>query len=191
MPNCTSPAANKFLDATRALVDELANITTTRDGKEEMIRCEEVFRQMCWVAERYWPVVDENGAAVGSSMQSGMPNARPIPMNRNPVHPNMAAQNMHGPGINMHGNAVNGNMAGAPPNPNMHGHVSSNMNNNVNANVNANAGSSNTNNRNCSTSSGPINAGVRKDSTSLSDNRTKQNMLQRDSMDSSSRESSP
>ncbi|USP76213.1 uncharacterized protein yc1106_03487 [Curvularia clavata] len=187
MPNCTSPAANKFLDATRALVDELANITTTRDGKEEMIRCEELFRQICWVAERYWPAVDENGATMGSNMQSGIPNPRPMPMNRNPVHPNMAAQNMHGPGINMHGNAVNSNMTGPLPNPNMHGHVSSNINNNPNAN----AGTSNAQNQNYPSQSGPINAGVRKDSTSLSDNRTKQNMLQRGSMDSSSQESSP
>lgn len=61
IPNWTSPAFNKFVDATRALVDELANITTTRDGKEEMQRCEEIFRQICWLEERFWPDVDGMG----------------------------------------------------------------------------------------------------------------------------------
>ncbi|KAF2006349.1 heme oxygenase-like protein [Amniculicola lignicola CBS 123094] len=61
IPNWTSPAFSKFVDATRALVDELANTTTTRDGKEEMVRCEEVFRQICWLVERFWPDVDGMG----------------------------------------------------------------------------------------------------------------------------------
>jgi hypothetical protein len=61
IPNWTSPAFHKFVDATRALVDELANITTTRDGKEEMTRCEEIFRQICWLEERLWPEVDGMG----------------------------------------------------------------------------------------------------------------------------------
>ncbi|CAI6334875.1 unnamed protein product [Periconia digitata] len=61
IPNWTSPAFNKFVDANRALVDELANITTTRDGKEEMTRCEEIFRQICWLEERFWPDVDGMG----------------------------------------------------------------------------------------------------------------------------------
>lgn len=61
IPNWTSPAFSKFVDATRALVDELANITTTRDGKEEMSRCEEIFRQICWLEERFWPDVDGMG----------------------------------------------------------------------------------------------------------------------------------
>ncbi|KAF2124478.1 heme oxygenase-like protein [Dothidotthia symphoricarpi CBS 119687] len=61
IPNWTSPAFSKFVDATRALVDELANITTTRDGKEEMVRCEEIFRQICWLEERFWPEVDGMG----------------------------------------------------------------------------------------------------------------------------------
>ncbi|KAL6702786.1 hypothetical protein ACN47E_000922 [Coniothyrium glycines] len=93
IPNWTSPAFNKFIDATRALVDELANTTTTRDGKEEMQRCEEIFRQICWLGERFWPDVDgmgeqdesarlgpaslramdnlNNNSALGNAMQSG------------------------------------------------------------------------------------------------------------------------
>jgi len=61
IPNWTSPAFSKFVDATRALVDELANITTAHDGKEEMLRCEEIFRQICWLEERFWPDVDGMG----------------------------------------------------------------------------------------------------------------------------------
>jgi hypothetical protein len=70
IPNWTSPAFYKFIDATRALVDELANITTTRDGKEEMIRCEEIFRQICWLEERFWPEVDGMGEE-GETAQLG------------------------------------------------------------------------------------------------------------------------
>ncbi|KAF2261389.1 heme oxygenase-like protein [Lojkania enalia] len=61
IPNWTSPAFSKFVDACRALVDELANTTTTRDGKEEMQRCEEIFRQICYLIERFWPDVDGMG----------------------------------------------------------------------------------------------------------------------------------
>jgi hypothetical protein len=61
IPNWTSPAFSKFVDATRSLVDELANTTTARDGKEEMVRCEEIFGQICWLEERFWPDVDGMG----------------------------------------------------------------------------------------------------------------------------------
>lgn len=61
IPNWTSPAFAKFVDATRSLVDELANSTTAPNGKEEMSRCEELFRQICWLEERFWPDVDGMG----------------------------------------------------------------------------------------------------------------------------------
>jgi hypothetical protein len=61
IPNWTSPAFSKFVDATRALVDELANGQTAPNGKEEMMRCEELFRQICWLEERFWPDVDGMG----------------------------------------------------------------------------------------------------------------------------------
>lgn len=61
IPNWTSPAFSKFVDATRTLVDELANSHTGPNGKEEMMRCEEVFRQICWLEERFWPDVDGMG----------------------------------------------------------------------------------------------------------------------------------
>lgn len=31
------------------------------NGKEEMDRCQEVFTQICWLAERFWPDVDGMG----------------------------------------------------------------------------------------------------------------------------------
>jgi hypothetical protein len=31
------------------------------NGKEEMLRCEQVFRQICWLEERFWPDVDGMG----------------------------------------------------------------------------------------------------------------------------------
>lgn len=49
------------MDACRGLVDELAISPTIANGKEEMMRCEQVFRQVCWLAERFWPDVDGMG----------------------------------------------------------------------------------------------------------------------------------
>ena len=132
IPNWTSPAFSKFVDATRALVDELANITTTRDGKEEMTRCEEIFRQICWLEERFWPDVDGMGeedesARLGSSglgpmgagpvgmgtgsvgMDNGMNNAVP-----------MTGNGMNGPVMNgsgMNGPTMNGGMNGGDGTP--------------------------------------------------------------------------
>jgi hypothetical protein len=58
IPNWTSAAFSKFVDACRGLVDELAISPTIANGKEEMMRCEQVFRQVCYLAERFWPDVD-------------------------------------------------------------------------------------------------------------------------------------
>jgi hypothetical protein len=61
IPNWTSPAFSKFVDACRGLVDELAISPTIANGKEEMQRCEQVFRQSCFLAQRFWPDVDGMG----------------------------------------------------------------------------------------------------------------------------------
>lgn len=42
-------------------MDELANTAPGSDGKEQMVRCEQVFRQVCWLEERFWPDVDGMG----------------------------------------------------------------------------------------------------------------------------------
>jgi hypothetical protein len=55
------------VDACRGLVDELAIAPTIANGKEEMNRCEQVFRQVCFLAERFWPDVDGMGEEDDSS----------------------------------------------------------------------------------------------------------------------------
>ncbi|KAI4961665.1 hypothetical protein J4E86_000694 [Alternaria arbusti] len=177
IPNWTSPAFSKFVEATRALVDELANITTTRDGKEEMSRCEEIFRQMCWLEERFWPDVDNMGdnnesvrmgppmggpmsAGLENSMHNNMPNGLPVAINGNGVHNHNRNNSMPGPSMNnngvpknIHGNPVNGRNS-------MSGPVR-------NASIN-----------------GPINAAINKhDSTPVSDNRNPFGMPNRGGMD--------
>ncbi|KAF1955009.1 heme oxygenase-like protein [Byssothecium circinans] len=122
IPNWTSPAFSKFVDATRLLVDELANITTTRDGKEEMNRCEEIFRQICWLEERFWPDVNGMGeedvtARLGPDlgpMGPGMDNINgPMngPMNNGPMN-NRPIDNgpMNGPRSNPMNNPLNGQL---------------------------------------------------------------------------------
>lgn len=42
-------------------MDELANSAPGFNGKEEMTRCEQVFKQVCWLEERFWPDVDGMG----------------------------------------------------------------------------------------------------------------------------------
>lgn len=116
IPNWTSPAFAKFVDATRALVDELANITTTRDGKEEMQRCEEIFRQTCWLQQRFWPDVDGMGEEAARAM--GPP--RMGPEMRGPPPPPPPHNGVNGPV--MPGHAMQA--------PSMSG--MSNMNNNMN-----------------------------------------------------------
>lgn len=61
IPNWTSSAFAKFVDACRSIVDELANAQTSGNGKEEMVRCESVFKQVIWLWERIWPEVDGMG----------------------------------------------------------------------------------------------------------------------------------
>lgn len=63
-------------------MDELAIAPTISNGKEEMTRCEQVFKQVCFLAERFWPNVDGMGEDVedGSrrltlSVGQGNPNA--------------------------------------------------------------------------------------------------------------------
>lgn len=150
IPNWISPAFNKYVDATRALVDELANITTARDGKEEMLRCEDIFRQICWLRERFWPDVDGMGEQDESArmgppigpMSSGIPNGMNGPMN--------------GPMTNgMNNNGMNNNMAGPsmngmnPMNANMNGSMNGSMSAAINgAGVNNSDGASVQDNRN-------------------------------------------
>jgi hypothetical protein len=48
-------------------VDELANTSSGTNGREEAQRCEEIFQQVCWLSERFWPDVDGMGEENESS----------------------------------------------------------------------------------------------------------------------------
>jgi hypothetical protein len=69
IPNWTSAAFVKFVDACRGLVDELAVDPALINGKQEMERCEAVFRQVCWLTSQAWPVVDSMGDENSDSHQ--------------------------------------------------------------------------------------------------------------------------
>ncbi|KAF2119519.1 hypothetical protein BDV96DRAFT_347901 [Lophiotrema nucula] len=123
IPNWTSPAFAKFVDASRSLVDELANITTTRDGKEEMDRCEEIFKQICWLAERFWPDVD----GMGEEDESGRLGAG---MGGMQVGPGVAALENAMNGL-PNGPTMNG-LSNGPMGAQMSSQMSSQMNNQMN-----------------------------------------------------------
>ncbi|KAF2720889.1 heme oxygenase-like protein [Polychaeton citri CBS 116435] len=61
IPNWTSVAFCKFVDACRSIVDEIANSQTSGNGKDEMARCETVFKQVVWLWGQIWPDVDGMG----------------------------------------------------------------------------------------------------------------------------------
>jgi thiaminase len=97
IPNWTSPAFSKFVDATRALVDELANNHNAPNGKEEMQRCEEIFRQICWLEERFWPDVDGMGEEDESARLGPTTMGAPADTDSGGMHNSMNTPNMHGP----------------------------------------------------------------------------------------------
>jgi hypothetical protein len=125
IPNWTSPAFNKFVDATRALVDELANTTTARDGKEEMMRCDEIFRQICWLEQRFWPEVNGMGEEVDNAQLDRPTNMGP-----------MGAVLNHG----MNNNAVNNTQSNNQPINNGPLNAGRTNSNTVNNNNNNNTG---------------------------------------------------
>ncbi|KAF2996226.1 hypothetical protein E8E13_002920 [Curvularia kusanoi] len=127
IPNWTSPAFNKFVDATRALVDELANTTTARDGKEEMQRCDEIFRQICWLEQRFWPEVNSMGEESDDAQLNRPTNVGPmgaVPnhgMSNNSVNnPQFGGQNVNNGPLNagrMNNTPVNNNMGNSASGP--------------------------------------------------------------------------
>ncbi|KXT01263.1 hypothetical protein AC578_3798 [Pseudocercospora eumusae] len=61
IPNWTSREFSKFVDACRAIVDELANAETTGSGRDQLLRCEQQYQQVIYLWERVWPEVDGMG----------------------------------------------------------------------------------------------------------------------------------
>jgi hypothetical protein len=65
IPNWTSREFSKFVDACKAIVDELANAETTGSGRDQLVRCEGVFQQVVFLWERIWPEVNGMGEKEG------------------------------------------------------------------------------------------------------------------------------
>ncbi|KAM3424773.1 hypothetical protein BST61_g6754 [Cercospora zeina] len=75
IPNWTSREFAKFVEACRAIVDEIANAETTGSGREQLLRCEGVFQQVVFLWERIWPEV--NGMGEEDGIQDGTPTDSP------------------------------------------------------------------------------------------------------------------
>ena len=63
--NWTSPNFSRFVDACKAIVDEVANAQTSGNGITEMRACERVFKQVAWLWGQTWPEVDGMGEEQG------------------------------------------------------------------------------------------------------------------------------
>lgn len=61
IPNWTSGEFTRFVDACRAIVDELANAETTGEGHGHLVRCESQYQQVLFLWEKLWPEVDGMG----------------------------------------------------------------------------------------------------------------------------------
>lgn len=77
IPNWTSRDFSKFVDACRAIVDEIAGKENIGDGKNQLVRCETLYQQTLYLWERIWPEVDgmgeEHGLEDGNASQSPAP----------------------------------------------------------------------------------------------------------------------
>lgn len=65
IPNWTSRDFSKFVDACRAIVDEIASKESIGDGKNQLLRCETLYQQTLYLWERIWPEVDGMGEEHG------------------------------------------------------------------------------------------------------------------------------
>lgn len=115
-----------------------------------MQRCEEIFRQICWLEERFWPDVDGMGegddssrlgpnlSSMNTGMENGMNNGLNGSMQMNAPQmnaPRMNAPQMNAPPMNGLPNALpNGSMN------QMNGQMSSQMNSQMNNGENPPAG---------------------------------------------------
>ena len=61
IPNWTSREFSKFVEACRAIVDELANAETTGSGREQLVRCELQYQQVVYLWEQLWPEINGMG----------------------------------------------------------------------------------------------------------------------------------
>ncbi|KAF2090373.1 heme oxygenase-like protein, partial [Saccharata proteae CBS 121410] len=134
IPNWTSAPFSKFVDACRTLVDELANTTEGRNGKEEMQRCEQLFDQVCWLEERFWPDVDGMGEEDESSQARLAPGHA---HSHSHSHSHSASMGMGGGMPNGMNGPMNNGM-----NNGMGNGMNSGMNNNMSNSIGSNSGNS-------------------------------------------------
>jgi len=71
IPNWTSAGFSKFVDACKAIVDELANAQTTGNGVKELSNAEQVFGQLCWLWRMMWPEVTGTGEEDDAAEENG------------------------------------------------------------------------------------------------------------------------
>jgi len=65
IPNWTNESFLGFVNQIGALVDEVAEADKVMGDSEEKKRCVEVWRQVVWLEERFWPVVADEGEGEG------------------------------------------------------------------------------------------------------------------------------
>lgn len=95
IPNWTSRDFSKFVDACRAIVDEIAGKENIGDGKNQLARCETLYQQSLYLWERIWPEVD------GMGQQHGMEDDNPSESSRQAesgAAPGPSSTNGTGPG---------------------------------------------------------------------------------------------
>lgn len=110
------------------------------------MRCEEIFKQICWLEERFWPDVDGMGeedesARLGPAGLGGLDGATftgPMNQNMTPLNSNSLTGQMSGQmsgqmGAQISNNGMNGQMNG-PMNSGMNG---PSMNGNINGSMNS------------------------------------------------------
>ncbi|KAF2485814.1 hypothetical protein BDY17DRAFT_111980 [Neohortaea acidophila] len=87
IPNWTSLGFANFVDACKAIVDELANGQTAGNGAEQLRACDGAFMQVVWLWRQVWPEVTGMGEeevlataddAVGGERLNGDEAGRPI-----------------------------------------------------------------------------------------------------------------
>lgn len=86
IPNWTSTGFSKFVDACKAIVDELANASTGGNGTKELNNYEQILSQAVWLWKQMWPEVtgmgDEDDTVEGEgpsqTEQNGGQNDDPI-----------------------------------------------------------------------------------------------------------------
>lgn len=102
IPNWTSQGFMKFVEACKAIVDELANSQTSGSGAAELTNCEVNFRQVAWLWQQIWPEVTgmgeekEDAAETGEANGEGENGDAPIEIDDEEEEDGMPAESPYG-----------------------------------------------------------------------------------------------